>query len=350
MNSIASTLPLMLNERLRGFGRRLADVDVAQATALVDRLVADSGEEFHGLTRLAAVATQTQIAVVTLGSAECGAQAVVKVAESPSAVTRLRREAGILRNLSAERRLEALRPLLPVVLAEGRMDGWTYVVQRALPGVQGNSLFGSSHRPNVISAAADVADLLRTKTATMAVIGPGEMDRWIWRPTQTISRALASRFPRVVDDLKAVAGAAEATLLGHSLEVSWIHGDFWLGNLIFSPDGTRVTGVVDWEQAQEGHLPLMDLFHLILYAQRLAERRELGDVIRRVLRQGVWSDHDQRLLAHGGPVPEGRVLRATIIAYWLGHVASNFGQTSAYASNKRWLRKNLLGVLREARS
>jgi aminoglycoside phosphotransferase (APT) family kinase protein len=350
MTSIPLSLPPTLRKHLRALSRTLTDVDLAEATAVVDRLVADSGDELHGLVRLGAVATETQTAVLTLGPDGKGAQAVVKVAQSPAAAARMRREADILRKLAADPKLAALRPLLPAVLAEGSSAGWTYVVQQALPGVPGDSLFRKARRTDILGAAAEIAGLLHRQTSTMTAIGPAETDRWIWRPAETTSHALSDRMPQATGRLNAVAGAAEASLLGCTLEVGWIHGDFWLGNVIFSHDGALVTGVVDWEQAQEGHLPLVDLLHLILYARRLSERRELGDVICNALQREDWSETERRLLARGSAEPAGHVVRAAIVICWLTHAAANFQQTSAYANNSRWLKRNVLRVLQAAES
>lgn len=43
-----------------------------------------------------------------------------------------------------------------------------------------------------------------------------------------------------------------------------VHGDFRIGNLMFSPDGPGIVGVLDWELSALGH-PLADLAHFALF-------------------------------------------------------------------------------------
>jgi aminoglycoside phosphotransferase (APT) family kinase protein len=42
-----------------------------------------------------------------------------------------------------------------------------------------------------------------------------------------------------------------------------IHGDFWHGNVLAAAEGTRITGILDWDRFEPQSLPFLDLLHLI---------------------------------------------------------------------------------------
>jgi len=47
-------------------------------------------------------------------------------------------------------------------------------------------------------------------------------------------------------------------LAGRTLTVSWVHGDFTPGNILVTPDGTSVTGIIDWDHSASKELPQLD--------------------------------------------------------------------------------------------
>ena len=49
---------------------------------------------------------------------------------------------------------------------------------------------------------------------------------------------------------------------GKNLKPVLVHGDFWLGNVLFDDEGS-ISGVIDWEWSRENGLPLLDALHLL---------------------------------------------------------------------------------------
>ena len=49
---------------------------------------------------------------------------------------------------------------------------------------------------------------------------------------------------------------------GKNLKSVLVHGDFWLGNVLFDDEGS-ISGVIDWEWSRENGLPLLDAMHLL---------------------------------------------------------------------------------------
>src|ERR1035437_4747315 len=61
------------------------------------------------------------------------------------------------------------------------------------------------------------------------------------------------------------------------------HGDFWLGNVLFS--GDSVSGIIDWEWAQKDGFVLVDALHMLLMSFSVAN----GGRVVHYLRQ-LWAD------------------------------------------------------------
>jgi thiamine kinase-like enzyme len=67
------------------------------------------------------------------------------------------------------------------------------------------------------------------------------------------------------------------------IPVDLTHGDFWLGNVLFS--GDNVTGIIDWEWAQKDGFVLVDALHMLLMSTADAN----GGRVVHYLRQ-LWAD------------------------------------------------------------
>jgi hypothetical protein len=61
------------------------------------------------------------------------------------------------------------------------------------------------------------------------------------------------------------------------------HGDFWLGNLLFS--GDRISGIIDWEWAQIDGFVLVDALHLLLMSTADANEGRIAHYLRQ-----LWAD------------------------------------------------------------
>lgn len=125
------------------------------------------------------------------------------------------------------------------------------------------------------------------------------------------------------------------------------HGDFFAGNLL-EADG-RLTGIVDWDAAGPGRLPLLDLLHLELtrsgayadadWARLLLER------LLPVARRG-GDDAWRRYCGEVGVSAEPRILEALVYAYWLDHAAYQLRAHPVRRVQPAWIEGNVELVLR----
>jgi hypothetical protein len=160
------------------------------------------------------------------------------------------------------------------------------------------------------------------------------------RPDQNAD-VVAAACPDIADPIRDVAARAEESTA--SLARGFGHGDFWSDNLLV--ENGRLTGVVDWDAAGPGRLPLLDLLHLRANACR---RRSLGVAIARDLlpwaRRG-GDDETRDFCAELGFATTPRLLEALVVAYWLDYVAYQLRLYADRSSRTQWLHANVVTVL-----
>jgi hypothetical protein len=191
-------------------------------------------------------------------------RAVAKVARTSSGERALETEHDGLRAVAdrAGRRL----PEVPPVLGLTRLDGRLALATGLVPG---GPLSARYYRPGHVRSPERVATdfgaaggwLTRFQEATR--VGELVVGRDFYvdvvRPVFDRYRALVGWGAWEEQQLADLCRACDA-LDGVVLPRTAVHGDFTLGNLLFT--GDRLTGVVDWERATPGGLPVLDVLKL----------------------------------------------------------------------------------------
>jgi hypothetical protein len=147
--------------------------------------------------------------------------------------------------------------------------------------------------------------------------------------------------------LRALSARIEERLQG--IPRCFAHGDFFAGNLLAT--GNRLTGVVDWDAAGPGRLPVLDLLHLQLTRSGAFGDAEWGRVLLErllpVARAG--GDEPTRLYCREIGLEADRMLLETLVlAYWLDHVAYQLRAHPVRRVQPAWIEGNVELVLRSA--
>lgn len=353
-NLAADVGALGLLGRLRsapGARRRSREAGPLTAEVLARIPAGSADERPAGWTRCRSIPTVSDMTVVSVGPPGGRPRAVVKLAASDSARRSLGREREVLGKLHSDERLGDSRRLLPAVLAEGELGGRSYVVQRMLEGVQASSLLADARAARTVQAAAAQAiGDFHMRTLVPATVDESLLERWVDRPLLAVRRA--STRARVDNSRSAVLDRLQAELYealrGQALALSWVHGDFVPGNVLSTPDGAEVVGIVDWELAGARELPLIDVMTLLLSMRAQGQRQELGQVVRALLAEAVWTGAERDLLAGASarlPGAEKVGWRTLAMLCWLRHVASNLTKSGRYGGHRLWLRMNVRAVL-----
>lgn len=334
----------VLRERL---SRRLHRPERRWIAAVAPRLVAGIMAAGDTDWRTDAVAfTSTSVAVATVTHPGSTRSFVVKVPWTAGGAEGLRRQAAVLATLRVDSRLPCLHPVLPRCVGQGEVEGRYYSVEEALPGVPASVIMlRRSNRGALLGAAAQLIGDLHAHTRQQILLDGTAVEAWVDAPLRRLEAFAATRpqRDRLLEVLWRLREELADTLLGRTVLTSWIHGDFWPGNLLATRPGALVTGVVDWDRAAACQLPLHDLLHLHVLARRMARGDELGDVVVRALHQGI----EEALGVPAGEVAawlNGMPQRPALLLYWLRHILL-FIDSEGDHDNPRWLRGNVERVL-----
>lgn len=177
-----------------------------------------------------------------------------KVAGGPRSAARVRREADRLAALAD--RLGAWEGTVPRLLGLEEHGGHPAVVTTGLPGVP---VIVRAHRwRGLRDRRAVAADLLAA-------------GRWLvsfWRATRrgrgplTRAATAGEAVLDMPDGVREAAAAVHVRLARHGAPRTAVHGDFWPGNVLV--ERGIVTGVVDWERAEDAGSPVRDLARFVL--------------------------------------------------------------------------------------
>jgi aminoglycoside phosphotransferase (APT) family kinase protein len=271
---------------------------------------------------------------------------------SDNAAGRLARETAVLAGIHAEDRLDDWRLLVPQPRACGTLRGQDFRVDSALTGASVlESMTVAKVRHTATRAAADAISVLHRATARVVRGDPALAERWIDDHLEALVRHAGRRLPMPVA-MQRLRDELHETVLGGSFSAGWIHGDYWLGNVLFDGSGLapgEVAGIVDWDAFGLLELPLHDVLHLVFSTRRLVSGRELGHMVRDQLQGGRWSPQEDALLERygswrrDGSLPE----RHALLLYWLRQAAMH-AQQQEIPSGLRyrvWQRRNVLPVL-----
>jgi aminoglycoside phosphotransferase (APT) family kinase protein len=294
--------------------------------------------------------TETDTTVVILGPKDQPATAVLRLADSAASATGLRRHVEALAALHADPRLAHWAALVPRLLAEGEMEEQVYTLEQALPGEPARILLADEATLARMQAAAAVAiGELHRRTASKTTVGPEMLTRWVDKDLLILNRWNAAQpaGTRQEEALERLAAGLHTALEGRTVWRSWIHGDYAPGNILVAPGGSPVTGIVDWELARPDDLPLLDILQLLLSTRMVAQRSDLGDVMRALLEGAPWTPDEQTLLDKAQEMLPGDPLepRSMVLLAWLRHIAEKLARSPGYGRQHRWVRKNISNVL-----
>lgn len=248
-----------------------------------------------------------------------------------------------------------------------RLDGWDlhpkscwmhdaegqFLLQTWVPGTGG--LERITRRPDelraLVAAAFGEARRLHERTAREMVISERLAAAWIDDPLRLIGEL--GRRPSVTarpQRLTQLGRELRRNLKGRTAMLGRVHGDLWLGNVLYDAAGS-VSGFVDWGQSGDRQIIDLDQCNLGLTTWAAHEGESFGAVTIRCLRAGGWTrltaGHlglDRQMLAHRSLIDE----RTVVLLTWLRHVSMNLTKASHYRENPVWLWSNVGKPLRAA--
>lgn len=332
---------------LTRFARAAADRwDAVTVRRQADRLLGSGGDWEIGSMQRARSGTR----IARMRSRRDGHEAVLKITDAEAGARGLERERAVLTALSAEPRLAELHLLLPEVLDAGSDGRWSFLVQRALPGEAAMRRL-RRQGDRILSEASAIVAGLHDATSAQRAVAATDVEDWIERPIAVLRGLVGQRAgsaeARAIDRLGTELGVA---VEGATVPFGWIHGDLWPDNILVDSQSDRITGIVDWDSAQEASLAAHDQLHLVLYTRKILEGTEIGTEICKALGpEPGWDAAELSALSAGtdalpGPDEASR-RRLGVLLYWLRLVEVNLIRQQQATRSRRWLDGNVRAVL-----
>jgi aminoglycoside phosphotransferase len=341
----------MIDRRLKRAARPLrrllaAGSSLAEARAIAPVALAITRDHGDWIVESARRA-RSGIRIVMLRNAG-GRVAVLKLADIASAAAQVEREGELLGKLRQRVVEDGLLELVPEPIARGRHGSWTYLLQRALPGVPSTPLLPDPDaRRWMVDAASDVARRLHGATTERVDIASDQLQEWVDRPLAQVAQ-LARGSAEDGRVLETIRHELHAALEHRKVTVAFIHGDFWSENLLWDARTMRITGVVDWDSADPSGLPAHDLLHLVLYSRKLLHGSEIGtEICRAIGGDASWRPEERRVIDSLEVAPaNGHVsFRTHVLLYWLRLVTTNLARQPETTRQRRWIADNIDAVV-----
>ena len=306
-------------------------------------------------TPAAMLTSDSDTLVVALQSGED--KLIAKIATSAAATHGLEQHVASLARVRVLLGDDASAALLPRVVREGRLEGHLVVIETQLPGHAATRRLSEDATS---AAAATAMTALHRATTVTQIVDDAALARWVDEPLDFL-RGLRG-LPGDLQSLERLRVLLHDALAGREVATSWVHGDFWPGNVLVeetasgvdpalglesvgtATDGVdaevRVTGLADWENAEPGGLPDVDLLHWWLATQPV----ELGAAVRHVVARPA--EVRRRLAELSIDLPNPHIaLEHLALLTWLRHVTAGMDRTSADHLGRVWLARNVKPIL-----
>ena len=339
--SVVSGLKWRLTQHARRSWRRLSHrSDAERAGRALEQLVVErAGQPGWDASFVVQSLdwTETGTVVARLGLAGLPPVLIARLPRSVGALRSARAHWRTIEAIQSDDRLESWRALVPRPVWAGRAGESHCLVETALPGIEAGELLDEESRPRLLRAAGKAIGELHQRTAESVEVGADAVEEWVNARARLVGGQVDApeRARRLADDLG-------RELSGRRLDVGWVHGDYWGGNVLVAPDASAVTGIVDWAQAARAEPVALDTLLLVLASRIQLERQELGAIVVRLLERPDWSPLECELF---GAPPD----RAMLLLCWLRHVHWQLAEATLPSQSNRWIAANVARVLETCR-
>lgn len=337
---------LMSQPWLNRSGYRRARVAAAQCLLALQR--APAGEAASAWQLDQPLLTETDMTIVPARHSD-GRSVFIKLPQSHASVRNMRLHNAALRALTHMEQLSGWQVQRPRVLLTGMLpDGAEFSIESGMPGQVAQNLWTSAmSRPRVLAAALAAIGPLHSLTSCTTVVEEAHLARWIDQPVTHIAQVIGQGGPVAgrKASLQLLREKLREALAGRALTTSWIHGDYWPGNIFVGAAQGDVSGIIDWDRAQPGELPLHDVISMLV-AARMAERsQDTGQVVANLLCERRWTPGERACLdaipGSNAPMPDPIAL----FLYWLRHISYTLLQSDRFAQHHIWMRRNVFPVI-----
>jgi O-antigen/teichoic acid export membrane protein len=320
-------------------------LDTRSARRAVLQTFEDSNLNAHGWVPREFVGHTHEVGVLRVALPSWREEGLLKVAMSPLGLESLHRELSALKTVRDSSPPE-IDDVLPRVLKFDPKPERGWLLETWFDGIDARSAI---EVPGAVDALlADITrrmtSLYRIRSATLRV-DEDAFARLVDLPLASTGNTRATHMGAIADsrNLAKVRDELHGELTGRDLVMSLVHGDLWLGNVLWDPATVEVRGIIDWHCATVA-FPVIDIVHLICTTRSLTQHRELGSIVQEILAGGALR-HEEHALLDSVPGAHEMTLRTAVLLAWMRHVFDGATLSKRRIRRDLWLTHNVYEVL-----
>lgn len=337
---------LMSQPWLNRGGYRRASAAAAQCLAALQRAGIDGNDGMWQLDK--PLLTETDMTIVPARHTD-GRSIFIKLPQSQASSRNMRAQSAALRALAHTGQLSTWQIPWPRVLLTGTLaDGAEFSIESGMRGQVAQKLWTSAQsRPRVLAAALAAIGPLHGLTSCTTVADEAHLVRWIDQPVAHICQVIgngalaASR----TAGMQVLREHLRASLAGKALTTSWIHGDYWPGNIFVEGAQSDVSGIIDWDRAQPAELPLHDVISMLVAARMTERKQEIGQVVADLLRGQRWTPGERACLDAMPGSNDWMPDHVALFLYWLRQISYTLLQSDRFSQHLIWMHRNVFPVV-----
>jgi aminoglycoside phosphotransferase (APT) family kinase protein len=283
--------------------------------------------------------TRSGMAIAQIAAAS-GQKLALKVALEKWAAREMAKEDRSLDALQRRRGLSGrILAALPRIEASGCFHETHYRLESWLPGRPASELmYRARDRAEAVEKAVRWITELHTGT-----LGPArkaaEDAEWARGVVLGVSSRAGRSDGQFADQ---VAAYLKRQLDQHVVPAVQGHGDFWLGNVIREPNSGAITGIIDWNHADEQAPPLEDVLHLLFHRKGFFSVYDPGAHLAALLQRRYDGRSRKLIIRYLRDLDlDPGVVAPLAVLYWVRYLAT---REPTLASWRGWYSRSYLRV------
>ena len=164
--------------------------------------------------------------------------------------------------------------LIPIPLTCRHFGNRRYLTQTRMSGVMTDIANADSHlfESRIDSAIHESIGFIRKDSKKKLIADQDFINTAISRITDFVPDRYAQHIGQGVS---LVQNWAERS----RLPVATVHGDYWIGNILYKENTSEICGIVDWEWCRSDGLPLVDTLQLIVMSHARRRKVEFSSLL-----------------------------------------------------------------------
>lgn len=183
--------------------------------------------------------------------------------------------------------------LLPKIFLESEINGQYYIVEQALPAetrLKAGNLPLKDHQ-RLVEESVDFLIDLQTKQPKQLRLTKNEIEKRFTKPLLETAHYCGLKSDD--DRIKKIIAKQNKELLDVEMPLVTEHGDFGLHNVLISAKTKNMTAIIDWDRGLEERLPMIDLFHLLVFNEK---QDQLPQRFKTMLFPNKYEQFEQKML------------------------------------------------------